>query len=247
MNLRRSALILLFAALPSPAAAQIGGLDQLFERITHVSLFGSMSWLHPEPKTLTAGSPGEPVERGAMFGYGVELSFEIGEIQRVSGRRRTDTTSLVLFELALGYSQIAGFRAQDTSFDFRGALRELPSLSVYASWLPDRKVSFYTGIRSGFAELHNAQFYDSGEDGPVYPIEAQTIQAGIVAGIFAELFNLDFFLEPSYIYRKFPSLKPVDTDDPVIPKRFPREFDFSGFVLSFGVQVPIGSQEKSDK
>lgn len=245
MRLPLKVLIAVWLALPSSALAQIGGLDQLFDRITDVSVFGSSSWLHPKPKVLTAGTPGEPVERGALFGYGLELSFEVGKVQRVSGRRSRDTTSLVLFELALGYSQIAGFRAQDTTFDFRGALRELPSLSIYASWFPDRRVSFYTGIRSGFAELHNAQFYDSGEDGPVYPIEAQTIQAGLVAGIFAELFNLDFFVEPSYVYRKFPSLK-VDTEDPItIPKRFPRELDFSGFVLSFGVQVPIGSKEKS--
>jgi hypothetical protein len=246
MNLSLRLSILLLTALPASASAQIGGFDQLFDRITDISVFGTRSWLHPKPKTLTAGTPGESVKGGPLPGYGLELSFKVGEVERISGRRRADTTSLVLFELALGYSQISGFRAQDTTFDFRGALRELPSLTVYASWLPDRRVSFYTGIRSGFAELHNAQFYDSGDDGPVYPIEAQTIQAGLVAGIFAEVFNLDFLLEPSYVYRKFPSLK-IDTEALVIPKRFPREFDFSGFVLSFGVQVPIGSKEESGK
>lgn len=269
------AAALLVLSVPVPALAQLGGLDELFKRVTDISVFASRGLLHPAPQTLTTGQPGERKKSG-LVGYGLELSFAIGEVTTVTHAGKVDTSrslvemtvtrkggvadttfkmttkvdttpaltkTLASFELGLGYSQLAGFRARDTTYDFRGALREFPSVAVYATFFPDAPISPYLGVKSGLVQLHNARLYDSSATGPVFPVDAQTIQAGIVAGLVAELGPVNFFLEPSYAYRRFASLD-VKGEDALVPRRFPRELDFSGYVFSVGVLVGLGKQEE---
>ncbi len=149
-----------------------------------------------------------------------------------------------LSEFAIGYGQVAGFYSTDASFDLRGSLRELPSASFYVTLSPDDRISPYVGVRSGLAQLHETRIYDAGATGPVYTADAQTFQAGLVAGAVIAVSGMNIFAEGAYMHRNFPSVDIKGTDDNMIPSRFPRSLNFSGIYLQAGFQVGIGKAEK---
>jgi hypothetical protein len=140
------------------------------------------------------------------------------------------------FQVAIGYSQIGGFAAQDTTFELKMALRELPSVAFYATYHPDNAISQYLGVRAGIVNLHSARAYDSTER--VYTGGGSTFQAGIAAGLVATLGGVNIFVEPSYNIRKINSVEWTPIENKV-PSRFPRELNFSGWQIALGIEVSI--------
>jgi hypothetical protein len=140
------------------------------------------------------------------------------------------------YELAVGYSQLTGFKAQDTSFQLYGSLRELPAVAFYATLNPDKPVNFYAGVRAGLAELHSLRAYDT--TNVVYVGNATTFQAGLAVGVVAEIGPLELFLEPSYNIRRFPSIEWTPVTN-MVPERFPRELQMSSWQFAVGFQVDV--------
>lgn len=84
------AATLLLALFPRPVAAQFGPVEAFLRNVTDVSLYGSTGRLLPQPYQLIDE---------ALYGYGVELLFQIGEVDRpIPGAEappRGDTARLV--------------------------------------------------------------------------------------------------------------------------------------------------------
>lgn len=143
-------------------------------------------------------------------------------------------------ELAIGYSQLKGFDAQDTTFELRAALRELPSIALYVTYKPDNTVSAYGGIRSGLVQLHGLRAYDD-SSGFVFSGSGSTFQAGIALGVVGELGDVNVFLEPSYNLRDFSSVEWAPVNN-TVPAKFPRALEFDGWQLAMGVQIPLAGE-----
>ena len=147
----------------------------------------------------------------------------------------------VQFEFALGYAELHGFASASPDFDIVGAIRELPSLSLYAAYRPHRSLVPYAGIRTGLAQLHGFRAYMTGDAlQPAYAAEATTFQFGGLAGLAwgpGETFT--FFVEPSYVFRNFSGVDWVAHED-AVPAILPKSLNFSTAGVSFGAQVAIG-------
>jgi hypothetical protein len=158
-----------------------------------------------------------------------------------------DTTWLI--EFAIGYSQFSSFEfrgAARDSLELRGAVRELPSLSIYATWQGVSVLggaSPYWGARSGLAQLQNVRVYTVPGDS-VYTASGSTFQAGVITGLVWGLgTRADVFLEASYVWREFSG---VEWGGPAAGKQlrpvFPREFDASAAQLALGIQINVRSE-----
>jgi hypothetical protein len=145
------------------------------------------------------------------------------------------------FEFALGYAELHSFASVSPAFDIVGAVRELPSLTLYAAYRPHRSIVPYAGIRTGLAQLHGFRAYMTGDAlEPAYAAEASTFQFGGLAGLAwgpGEMFT--FFIEPSYVFRKFSGVDWVAHED-AVPAILPKSLNFSTAGVSFGAQVAIG-------
>lgn len=246
--------------VPVPAAAQLGAIEALASRISHLSFYGTLGG-------LTSASSGLERSGLGVSSYGLEVLFEVGSIDEIVGPappptdsvvvrwtsmmverrgRRADTTyhyevvpapasapetrAIWLFELGLGYGQTVGFQASDPSRDLRGMVRDLPSISLYASYAP---VGFYAGLRSGFMRVQGLQVYE--DDASVVHGEADSFLAGAMVGQSFAVLGLDLFIEAAYTVRDFSSV----TWDAVPPPSL-RSLDLSGWSIGTGVQFALG-------
>jgi hypothetical protein len=137
------------------------------------------------------------------------------------------------FELGVGYGQLTGFGLDSEDLDMRGAARDLPSLSLYASYEP---LGGYLGIRSGFAKLQGLQVIDP--EGRVFGGEAESFVAGIAVGEFVEILSLNVFVEGAYTWRDFPSVR--WSGPGALPRELPRSMSLSGWTLGAGLQFGVG-------
>ena len=153
----------------------------------------------------------------------------------------------VLVELAVGWSQFSGFKSTDPSFELKGSVREVPSLSVYGSLSSDDTTSIlnragpYVGIRSGLIQLQNVQLLRpiSADTVQVYGGSAQTFQLGLVAGLAVEVIDsVNLFIENAWQMRKFSSVQWSNGSNTIRPE-FPTQLDFSGKTLTIGVQLTL--------
>jgi len=158
-----------------------------------------------------------------------------------------------LFEFALGYSQISGFRSKNPKLDLRGSVREAPMVSVYATHehpIPWTPVSFYLGLRSGLLQLQNVRIYTdtavaSGGNPTssiVYTGSASAFLAGLAAGFVTDIGPTSWFVEGAYSWRNFPS---VEWTGPakLLPTNLPRRLNVSGMNLTVGIQIPINASK----
>jgi hypothetical protein len=158
-------------------------------------------------------------------------------------------SSFLQIDVGLGYSEFSGFSAVDNTFEIRGAVRELPAVSVFGTVSSDtehspfRKLLIRVGIRSGLIQLNDVQAIDPVGDGngDVYFGTGQTFQLGGVAGVaVAWKKEIYPYVEYMWMRRKFQSVQWTFTDENhTVPERFPRELNFSGPSLSVGIRIQL--------
>lgn len=252
---------------PAPASAQLGVIEAFARRVTDLSFNASLGGL----------SPSSPEARGDAFdvrGFGLELLFEIGTVQEVTGPAppARDSAELVwremvvvagpdgvdttfvydvveppppsaptreiwTFEMGIGYGQVTGFGSGDPTIDLRGQIRDLPSASLYANYVP---AGFYLGLRSGFMALRGLRAYDTA--GEAYSGIADSFLLAGLLGTSVEVMSLDVFAEAAYSIRSFPSVEwRAVSSGTSLPLNLPRELSLSGWSVAVGVQFAMGS------
>ena len=255
------AIALAAGLFPPPAAAQLGGLEGLARRINSANFYVSHGGLAPdrddisergrglrafgvetliEIRTVTRPIPGTSTERDTanVRWTAMEIVRRQGqadtiyhyEVETVTASPRSE--DLWLFELGLGYGQVSGFKSGRADLDLRGSVRDLPAVSLYATYEPR---NLYFGVRSGFMKLHNFQVYD--EAGEVYEGKAESFLAGGVFGYAPEWRDMIPFVEFGYTIRDFPS---IDWSEDVVPPGIPRDLSVSGWSIGVGIQFSVG-------
>lgn len=145
-------------------------------------------------------------------------------------------------EMALGYSQLAGFQSTSPDYELRGTVRELPALALYGtlSFAEFPHVKPFAGLRSGLIQLHNFQaLLQTAPDTRVaYLGSAQVFQLGGAVGLAIGMEPLHLIAEYAYNVRRFPSIQWTGTGAP-LPENLPTELDFTGPSVSLGVQIHV--------
>lgn len=246
-------------AFALPASGQLGAIESLASRVSDLSFyatFGTVADGGPlESDFLGISSYGMEV----LFEVGTidrvveeapppEDSVVVRWTRMVVEQRgrRADTTytyevepapepepvlePVWTFEMGLGYGEISGYQSASVGVDLRGVIRELPSISLYASYEP---LGFYGGLRSGFMRLEGLQLYL--DDGDVVAGKADSFLAGVLIGQAWEVLGLNVFLEGAWTIRDFPSVE----WDAAPPPDF-RSLDLTGWSVGTGVQFSVG-------
>jgi hypothetical protein len=208
--------------LPRAAAAQlVGGIEDLFSRTEAITVSGNVACLNSSSVSTAAGGCG-------LYDFRLEALINLA---------RADSAGPWGVELALGYGQLSGFTSDDPAVDLRGAVRQLPSLAVYAS-RKRQMMGFdqvYFGFHTGFLHTVNLQAYDA--QGRQYSAQGETFEFGFSVGVWEER---GFFVEPGYWFRRFPSLNwafPGGVEG--LPPEWPRALNLSGPSISLGYQFAI--------
>jgi hypothetical protein len=154
-----------------------------------------------------------------------------------------DTTLKI--EVGLGYGQLSGFRGRGT-LDLRGSVRELPTLSLYATWQHPvlMRLYPYLGARTGLLVLQSVRAFEDSTAGftNVYALSGSTFQLGGLGGVafaLSDRAQTYFFLEAYYMNRQFSSIEWTGPGKG-IPVSAPRALNLSGAGLTLGIQVPLG-------
>lgn len=249
--------MLLLLAAPRPAVGQLSAVEALLRNATDLSFYFNTGGLMPSSDALTTGDWG-------LAGFGVELLFEVGrvrarstaatatvaagdqarqwtEMRIVRKGEQVDTTYvyedevLWTFELGVGYGQVTGFQSRDEGLDLRGAVRDLPAVSLYANYEPLRA---YAGLRSGFMRTQGLQVY--ADDGTPISGTAESFLAGVVLGKSLAIGSMTLFLETAYWLRHFPSVQ--WSNGGPLPPGTPRDLTLSGWSVGTGIQFGVGSR-----
>jgi hypothetical protein len=263
---------LIFVSLNLPANLPAQDFPDLIREVGAISF--SMSCWSERGAVERKGCPSKEVDYGIEVSYPVtKIPFPWSHNKTVAGewkavRRevidkngKPDTTTIyepqpdttimssyMLVEVGVGYSQFSGFSSVDPSFELKGAVREIPSVSVYGTFSTDDETSsfrhfkFRLGLRSGLIQLWDVQANDpiDATTFDTYTGTAHTFQLGGVAS-FAYAYKKELypFVEYSWMLRKFPSVQWALAEAHTMPQRFPRELDFSGPSLTFGLRIDI--------
>lgn len=163
-------------------------------------------------------------------------------------------TLLWVFELGFSYGYTTHFHSGISGLGLRGALKEVPGVTIYATYQPCR-VSPYFGVRTGLIKLDDLTLTS---DTLTFSAAAQSVQIGVVAGLVTDqipvvgfrhrlrLISWPFntFVEGSYMYRVFPSVK---SSTPVtLPDAAPKRLNMSGWSIGSGIQFPLGNPDNKD-
>lgn len=152
------------------------------------------------------------------------------EVQPAPPAPPPPTETIWYLELGIGYGQIQGFEMADPDLEIHGSVRDLPSVSLYASYEP---WGSYLGLRTGYMKTRSLQVVAEGIDDP-FTGDADAFLFGAVVGQAYEVSSLNFFVEGGYTRRAFPS---VEWRGPgPLPSGIPRELDVSGWSISTGIQ-----------
>jgi hypothetical protein len=220
---RRLFLALLFCLLaPAPSAAQdLRFLEGLFRQVNSFTI------------AMHAGSLAGASEFGSncgplgLCGMGTEVFINL------------HSTENVLLELALGTSYLRGFTSRQPDMDFHGAVRSVPTLAVYTTYLRpwrQERVQPFIGASFGLADLWNAQVYDV--EGTRYALRGNTYTQGLLTGLMVEVSSsAGIFVEASYRRQHFFSVEwGFPTGVQRVPEGWPRELNLSNWMLSLGWQ-----------
>ena len=146
---------------------------------------------------------------------------------------------LIDFDLGVGYGQMDGL-ASEGPYELHGSVRELPSISAYATVRLTDRIGIYAGVRTGVITLQDAQVYVSDDESTtsLFTLSSTSFEFGAPLGIDLRLAgDLHVTAEGAYMRRIFNSLS---YDPPSgFPSNFPRSLDLTGMSWSVGVQVPI--------
>lgn len=248
--------------LPTPreAAAQFGIVDALARRFSDVSFFANRGALHGASGGVTGpslvnygievfleiGGTHGPAPTAPPRGDTVSLVWTgMQVVRRGSGADTTQTYEVRpppprprgdpvwVFEIGVGYGQLTGFGLEDAELDLRGAVRDLPSLSLYAVYEP---WDGYFGIRSGFMKTAGLQVFDA--EGASFAGEAEGFLAGLAVGRFVEVLDLSLFVEGAYTWRDFPSIQWRGAGP--LPANAPRSMGLHGWTVGAGIQFGVG-------
>ena len=145
------------------------------------------------------------------------------------------TEPVWVMEMGLGYGQLQGYELEDATLEMNVSLRELPSVSLYASYEPWGN---YFGLRTGFMRAQALQV--TNEEDASFSGDADAFLFGGLVGYAWALEDLWLFLETGYTLRIFPSVqwRAQSPGTPLDP-RLPRELDVSGWFVSTGLQFPF--------
>lgn len=244
---------------PCPAAAQLGLVESLFRNVTDVAFYTARSGALPENDEIELGEYGLygfGVE--LLFGVGTDTrsrvvatpdaplryvprelrversggtvdSVMVYDVVRTSATVEIDT--MWLFELGIGYGQLAGFDHADEDVELTGAVRELPAVSFYATHNPS---GAYFGVRSGLLQTSSLNIHLN--DGTTIAGTAQTFQLGGAIGYGVDIGPMFPFVEAGYMLRHFPGL---EWRAPTIPPQVPRTLTLSGWQVLVGMQVGL--------
>jgi hypothetical protein len=227
----RLALTLPLLLVPHAAHAQLPGVfESLFQNVNSIVFYSQTG-------ALTDNSAIEGTVGGfGVTGLGTELLLDLPSA--------LDTD----FELGLGASFVRGFEATEPSMDFRGAVRTLPQISVYASGFGNmeaRALNPYLGVSFGAADFWNARGYDA--EGNVYEVGAQTFELGLMGGLYVEATMLrGLYVEAGYKVRSFESLtytSPSLAEGWQLPDGWPRAADASIAFVNVGWQFRLRANE----
>jgi hypothetical protein len=252
----------LFALTPQPAVGQLGVFDALGQRFSDVSFFGSVGGLLPTSNEVTSdrlwtfgiealfeiGTVSRPVAGAiAPARDSVELRWTGREVVRRGSTTDTVDTyevrkvvpevpevTLWTFEVGVGYGQLTGFDASEEGLSLKGAVRDLPALSLYATYEP---VGAYFGLRSGFMRFQGLQLIDPA--GVSYAGQAESFLAGLILGQSFDVMGLLLFAEGAYTFRFFPS---VSWSGDMPPVGTPREISLSNWSVGTGIQFGVGGR-----
>jgi hypothetical protein len=255
-------LVAAAASIPTQARAQFGIFDSLGERFSDVSFYGSMGGLLPASDEVSAGrlwsfgiealfevgtvsrvvgpAPEPPADSVELHWTGREVvrrgrtadTVDTYEVRAVAAPVPV-TETVWTFEVGVGYGQLNGLESATPGLELKGSVRDLPSLSLYATYEP---LGGYFGLRSGFMRFQALQVIDA--DGVAYAGEAESFLAGGAVGQAFRVRDLYFFAEGAYTFRFFPS---VSWGGDVPPAGTPREISLSGWSLGAGVQFGVGA------
>ncbi len=254
------ALLALVALTPAPATSQIGIYDALARRFSDVSFFANTGALMPARDGVAgerttsygievllqigginrpASAPPASTDSVTVVWTGRQVTHNgtsADTVDTYDVRPRAPRPAgepLWTFEVGVGYGQLTGFGLEAPELDMRGAARDLPSLSLYATYEP---LGGYLGVRSGFAKLQGLQIID--EEGRTFGGEAESFMAGVAVGEFVQILNLSLFVEGAYTWRDFPSVRWSGPSP--LPAAVPRSLGLSGWTLGAGLQFGVG-------
>ena len=146
------------------------------------------------------------------------------------------------FDLGIGYGQLDGV-ATMSPYELRGYVRELPSVTLYATYRFNQYVGLYSGARTGIISLQDAQlFVPRDTSTSLFTISATTFEIGVPVGLDIQLTEgVHFTAEFAYARRNFNSLSfnPATS----IPKDYPHSMDMSGRSIAIGFQFPIPKKQ----
>jgi hypothetical protein len=246
-------------AAPAPAAAQVAIFDALAGTFSDVSFYASTGRLAGSSGGITAdrltsfgievlleigsvsrsvGPAPAPTDTVALRWTGVTVTTTATGADTVytyevaPASVAVPTVPVWTFELGVGYGQTTGYRARGEGLELRGAVRDLPSVSLYASYVP---TGTYLGLRSGYMRFHGLQVIDAG--GNVFTGDADSFRAGAAVGQVLQLLSMNFFAEAAWSHRHFPSVRWSDSP---LPAAAPRDITASDWSLGAGVQFAIG-------
>jgi hypothetical protein len=192
-------------------------------------------------------SAAAPCSKGAstftMCGWGFETVYEL-----------TKPKQGVLWgaELAVGYDflNLEGTVREDSSYEVRGSVQTLPSITLYISRDLTDSWSAYGGLGTGLVTLKNVRAYDS--EGRIYAITGDTWGLTTTAGLTYSVRERDdggpgvsVFIESAYEIRNFPSIGyTLPSEVKTLPAALPRSLTVSGLVINFGLE--IGFRKKAE-
>lgn len=247
-------------ATPGPLSGQIGIFDALARRFSDVSFFANRGGLHGASAGvrddglvnygievfLQIGSIHRPAQPERLQGDSVSLVWTGMEVRRGGSGVDTVNTYQVrprpslpagepiwTLEVGIGYGQLTGFGLDDPGLDLRGAVRDLPSLSLYAVYEP---WDGYFGVRSGFMKTQGLQVFDA--EGRAFTGEAEGFLAGLAVGRFVQLLDLSLFVEGAYTWRDFPSVRWSGAGP--VPANASRAMGLHGWSVGAGIQFGVG-------
>lgn len=140
------------------------------------------------------------------------------------------TETIWYLETGIGYGQLQGFEMEDPTLELRGAIRDLPAVSFYASYEP---LGSYLGLRTGFMKTQALQVVPEGGEGS-FSGRAEAFLFGAILGHAYAVETLNFFVEGGYTLRYFPSVEWRGGGP--LPAGVPRDLNVSGWSVSVGVQ-----------
>lgn len=167
-------------------------------------------------------------ERDIGPGGAVVIKQSVKDVKKFDPSARAADTITVL-ELALGFSQAGSFQPRVSTDTALVSIREVPSASVYATFFQRWPVSPYVGFRTGLLTLQGGRYYHGGT---MTKFGGDTFQLGGVVGLVAEIYDLNLFIEGSYMRRSFDS---IEWDSP--PPDELRALSFTGRSFAFGAQL----------